>query len=154
MTDRDMIVDLLCQVIEGEDYRSLDRLIDDLDPMDACDRPEGAPYSIATIAWHTWFWCNLWNEGICGGENPTLGWDLDATWPEIGRGEWDKVRGDLYTALRRAALLAEEADLDQVVWDDQTASHLLMEIAVHSAYHIGQIALTRQVAGLWVDQQQ
>jgi uncharacterized damage-inducible protein DinB len=149
MTDRATVVETIRQMIEGEDYHPLDRLINDLTPEQATLRPEGAPYSIATIVWHTWYWVNVWNVVIEGTGDPFGGMDPDASWPEVPADAWADTRERLVTSLRRAAELAATTDLERPTWQGQTAGHNLTQVAVHTAYHIGQIALARQERGLW-----
>ncbi len=152
MTDRTTVVEALRQMVEGDDYRPLYRLIDDLTPEQAVLRPPDAPYSIATIVWHTWFWANAWNVAIAGAGDPFGGHDPDQSWPEVGAEDWAETRSLLHASLRRSQELALTVDMEQPTWHGQTAGHNLLQIAIHTAYHIGQIALARQERGMWVPQ--
>ncbi len=149
MTDRQTIVEAIRQMIEGQDYTPLERLIADLTPDQAVLKPAGSPYSIATLAWHTWYWNNFWMIAIRGVGDPTGGLNPHATWPEVAAEDWPGIRSRLAEVLDQSRQLAEREDLDRITWRDQTVGTNLLQIAIHSAYHIGQITLLRQELGLW-----
>ena len=109
---------------------------------------DGSPYSIATVVWHTWFWVNVWVVAIRGDGDPFGGHDPDATWPVIAAADWPATREHLLGTLRQATELAATQDPDRITWEKQTVAQNLLQIVVHSAYHIGQIALIRQELGL------
>lgn len=149
MTGRQMIVEAIRQMIEGEEYTPLERMIADLTPEQAARRPVGSPYSIATIVWHTWFWINVWAAAIGGAEDPYGGRDPWSDMPEISVEEWPATRERLLEVLHQARALAATEDLTRKTWRGQTVGQNLLQITVHTAYHIGQIALLRQELGLW-----
>lgn len=149
MTGSRAVAEALRQMIDGQDYTPLERLIEDLAPEQAARKPTGSPYSIATLAWHTWFWVNAWTTIIRGSGDPFQGQDPDATWPEIASEDWPMTRSRLLEALLVAQGLAASEDVDRRTWQEETVGGNLLQIAIHTAYHIGQITLVRQELGLW-----
>ena len=144
MTGQQAIVEAIRQMIEGDDYTPLDRLIANLTPEQAARKPAGSPYSIATITWHTWFWINAWVIIIRGAGDPFQGHDPQVGWPEVAPEDWPAIRERLGEALLAAKELAAGQDIDRKTWQEQTVGSNLLQIALHTAYHIGQIALVRQ----------
>ncbi len=149
MTGQEAIAEAVRQMIDGEDYTPLERLIEDLSPDEAVRKPAGSPYSIATIAWHTWFWNNVWIVRIKQDAGAGEGFTDDGKWPDIAAEDWPDTRDRLLESLRRTCELAASAEPAAKTWREQTVGGNLLQIAIHSAYHIGQIALLRQELGLW-----
>ncbi len=149
MTGQEAVSEAMRQMVDGLDYTPIERLIADLVPEDACRKPAGGPYSIATIAWHTWFWVNAWVVAIDASGDPFQGLDPDASWPEVAPSEWPGLRERLRESLKAATALCSGQDLDRITYQDRTVGGNLLQIAVHTAYHIGQITLIRLELGLW-----
>lgn len=149
MTGQEALAEAMRQMIEGEEYTPLERMIADLTSEQATHRPTGAPYSIATVVWHTWFWIHVWVRAIGGEEDPYEGHDPVSDLPEIAAEAWPATREQLREVLQQARGLAATADPTRRTWRGQTVGQNLLQITVHTAYHIGQIALLRQELGLW-----
>ncbi len=148
MTGQQAVAETLRQMVEGMDYTPVQRVIGDLTPEQATTRIPGAPYSMATIVWHAWFWVNAWLVAIRGGGDPFGGHDPDASWPEVPAEEWVATRARFIESIGEALRLARSEDPDRPTWEGQTVGQNLLQIAVHTAYHIGQMTLLRQDLGL------
>lgn len=148
-TNKNYVAEAVRQMIDGDDYTKPERIIEDLSPDDAVRKPDHGPYSIATIAWHTWFWINVWIVQITGVGDETGGYDYNATWPEIDSKEWQQTRDKLIESLNALRNLSENVDLDKTTTAWHTNGETLLKAAVHTAYHIGQITLVRLELGLW-----
>jgi hypothetical protein len=149
MNGEQAVEEALRQMIDGRDYTPVERLVADLTPDHACRKPPRSPYSIATVVWHTWFWVNVWAITIRGAGDPFGGHDPGATWPDVPPEDWPATRERLRESLRQASALSVSEDPDRPTWGEGTVGKNLLQIAIHTAYHIGQIALLRLELGLW-----
>ncbi len=149
MTGQEGIIEAIRQMIEGEDYTPLERLMADLTPEQATQKPVRSPYSIATVVWHTWFWVNLWVHEVRGTEDALGVYTPGADWRDISAGEWETMRERMLESLQQARALAATEDLARKTRQDQTVGQNLLQIAIHTAYHIGQVTLLRLELGLW-----
>ncbi len=147
MNDRDSVVELLRQMLDGDDIATADWVCAELDGEAATRKPPGSPYSIADVAWHTWLWVHIWNTRIKGESDPFAGYAND--WSDVAPAEWASVRDRLLAALHESAELAATADLDRTSESGRTAGQNLLQTALHTAYHLGQMALIRHELGLW-----
>ena len=132
-----------------QDYASPGVLLGDLSPEQATRTPPGAPYSVAENVAHMHVWQDYIVRRVRG-ENPPLP-DETADWPEVSPDDWPGLVADYLTGISDfQALLIGDADrLSQAYSDDQTNAGRLLNIALHNAYHLGQIALLRRQLGLW-----
>lgn len=146
MNARQTAAEAVRQMADGEDYTPLPRLIKDLTSEQAAQKPLDFPYSIATVVWHAEFWICAWIAMIEGGD-PFRGYDPDASWPDVPPAGWPEARDGLLRSLQEARALAVREEIK--TGEDSAADRHLLQIAVHTAYHIGQVALLRQSLGLW-----
>lgn len=133
------------QVSEGEDFFNSDDLTRDLSPELACKLPTGAPYSIGTQVAHALVWQDVWLAKIQG--NPAIEVTDDKDFPIVDCADWPEIRGRFVAGTEVAEALANSEDLARVI-GTRTVGEYLLKIAIHNAYHIGQIALLRQVGGM------
>jgi uncharacterized damage-inducible protein DinB len=114
-------------------------------------RPEGAPHSVFQIVNHIVYW-EEWVNKWLDGESPKVPKHADGGWPgkvsPTNRKEWEQtVRrfGGVLNALERRSrkgdLLAERGKWTRVEIVHATGSH--------TTYHVGQVALMRQLLGAW-----
>jgi uncharacterized damage-inducible protein DinB len=147
---REPIQEALRQVLEGDDFTSPAKLLADLTPEQATSAMGGSVETIASIVWHTLFWVEAWNASV---ENDTdrITWiSNDDTWPQVAPEDWPELRDKLVSALSTAQHLAETASPDASgMPEGRTAAQNLLQISVHTSYHLGQIVLIRRNAGLW-----
>ena len=126
------------------------RMLGDLTEAQALAVPPGSPYSIAVLVAHMGYWQNRNIERACGLKEPRPE-HLDDTFPTVQPGEWAALRENFLTGLEVCAEMAVQfgggASPDRE--DADMAFDLAMCPAFHSAYHYGQIAMLRQIQGLW-----
>lgn len=134
-----------------QDYASPQVLIGDLTPDQATQTPPGAPYSIAENVAHMHAWQNYIVRRVRG-ENPPRP-DGEADWPKVEADAWPVPVADFLAGIRdfEALLTAPAAGalLARPYSDDHTNANRLLNIALHNAYHLGQVTLLRRELGLW-----
>jgi uncharacterized damage-inducible protein DinB len=137
-------------MVEGEDFTPPVRLLADLTLEEAVTPLGGSADSIASVVWHTLFWVDAWNLAITGDPNPLRGYRNDDTWPEVAAEEWPGLRDRLLASFETAERLAGTLSMEGPGRPEgHTVAQNLLQIAIHTAYHIGQIAQIRRNAGLW-----
>ena len=124
----------------------------------ATARPHGLPHSIADLVGHMLYWQEFFRraaEGRWQGvpEHAAEGW------PRMEPGGWESLRQELLESLKKMATLAEQSPaLDARLLPEGVAVPFLeresmgsglLHGAVHSAHHLGQIIILRQLMGLW-----
>jgi hypothetical protein len=102
------------------------------------------PYSLATNVAHADIWNRLWLAKLEGKPkfNP---WP---DFPKVAEEEWPGVRDGFLENLNRAYEIACSEPFTHNCRTDKTASKTLLKIAVHSAYHVGQMRLIKRA--LWL----
>lgn len=134
----------------GGEFLPPERLLGDLTEAQALAVPPGSPYSIAVLVAHMRYWQDRNIERACG-VNPPRPEHLDDTFPTVQTGEWLALREAFLDGLDVCAQVAggfgDRVSPDR---DDTSIGYDLAECpALHSAYHYGQIAMLRQIQGLW-----
>ena len=136
------------QFSEGWDFEPPSRIIADLTPEQAITIPPGCPNSIGTQVAHMHFWQSLWLERIAG-EPDRPRWAKNADFPIVTANEWEKLRTGFITGLGSAkSVSANTADFSRVV-GRFTVEQIVLQIALHNSYHLGQISIYRQLLGIW-----
>lgn len=139
------VAEAMRQVSEGEDFFNADDLTRDISPEEACKIPAGSSYSIGTQVAHALVWMDTWLLRIKGETPPEVTDAMD--FPVVECVDWPEIRAKFVTETEVAEALASSEDLARVV-GQRTVGEYLLKIAIHNAYHLGQIALLRQVGGL------
>jgi uncharacterized damage-inducible protein DinB len=135
------------QMLTGRDFVPPRTMLIDLTAEQATAIPPGTPYSIATQVAHALFWQDRWLGRIA--EQPLeRKKGKNADWPVVSSEQWENVRDRFLDGLKQTKKLAE-GDLTKPLWNDNTVDEVLLQIVVHNCYHLGQIALLRQLLGLW-----
>jgi uncharacterized damage-inducible protein DinB len=139
----------LNQLIEGEDYETPQQLLGDLTPEQATIKPAGAPYTIATQAAHFLFWHQRWLNRLNDVTNQPIT-EKNSDFPNVTSEEWPALRDRMLEALKEAAVVAEGFErAEEAVGDNGTRGGHITAMAIHGSYHLGQIALLRQLLGAW-----
>ena len=65
--------------------------------------------------------------------------------------DWESVRQDFLSGLEELKALSDDAALldHQYLGRDHDVGFVLMDFALHNAYHLGQIVLLRRLLGAW-----
>ena len=107
---------------------------------DSARLPPGFKYSIITLVEHTHFWQRIWLGSLTGSKRP----DVMKDWRVPAVEEWQEVRKAFLEGLEQAMSIAEAEPFVHKKKSDETAVDALLKIAVHDAYHIGQIVLLKR----------
>ena len=134
----------------GGEFLPPERLLGDLTEDQALSTPPGSLYSIAGIVAHMKFWQD-YKTARARGEKLGRPEHIDETFPVPMVGEWEVVRAAFLDGLDLCAQVAvENAGETSPDRNDISIGYRLAECpALHSAYHYGQIAMLRQIQGLW-----
>jgi len=130
------------------------RVLDALDWRVAGEKPPGAEHSIRRIAAHLVFWQDLYLERLAGAERPSPPHDA-AGWPggDTARDErdWKALVARFTDGLARAATAIDAAPLGLTLprWGGRTRFAGLNGLALHNAYHLGQVVALRRMLGAW-----
>lgn len=135
------VAECLRMVIEGDDIPPVNSLLSRITVQAASEQLEGFPYSIITNVEHADFWQRVWLARVQGEKIPSLTED----WRVPGSSEWPQIRRSFIDNLNKAHQLASADPFQHSAKTEQDALKALMNIAVHSSYHIGQIKLMRRV---------
>ena len=141
--DSKTVAETLRQVIEGMDFQPPAKLVN-LKAEKACVQSEGMPYSIATNVWHCDYWNRLWLARLTGEKRPAKNiWAED--WQVPTESDWNEVRARFLANIDRAWEIARSEPFLHRMKSDEEAVKVLNQIAVHTAYHVGQIALLKRL---------
>jgi uncharacterized damage-inducible protein DinB len=131
--------------------------LEGLSAADAERRVPGVNHSIAEIVAHVTFWAT-WFSDRCEGKNAPMVTSAANGWPTVPTGSWPDVRARFLGALERAAALgADDARMASKITppiDFGPLAHYtvrdgVVHTAQHSAHHLGQVIVMRQIMGLW-----
>ena len=130
------------------------RVLDALDWRVAGTKPAGAEHSIRRIAAHLVFWQDLYLERLAGAERPSPPHDA-AGWPgaDAPRDErdWKALVARFTDGLARASAAIDAAPLGMTLpkWGGRTRFAAINGVALHNAYHLGQVVQLRRMLGAW-----
>ena len=129
----DTLADLYDQLASGVDIPAPKPLLSRIRPEDAARVLPGMPYSLLTNLKHMHFWQDLWLNKIKGGPRPTF---LD-DWKVPDASEFPALRAAFLKGFDEACALAHSKPSPEAAKD-------LVAIAIHNAYHLGQIKLIKR----------
>jgi uncharacterized damage-inducible protein DinB len=130
------------------------RVLDALDWRVAGQKPAGAEHSIRRIAAHIVFWQDLYLERLAGAERASPPHDA-AGWPGTDaprdEREWKALVARFADGLARATAAIDAAPLGLTLprWGGRTRFAGLNGLALHNAYHLGQVVELRRMLGAW-----
>lgn len=130
------LLEVTFQYVEPVDFDAATSMLANLSPADACRVAPGAPYSVATNVLHAAIWQDQWLAFI---EETTPSGESRKDWPDVTEAEWPAVQSRFLEGMKRAVRLASNPDLSE---DQQRR---VVRIAIHGAYHLGQISLLTQM---------
>lgn len=139
--DRLTAAEALRQVLKGKDFQTPAAVLSRITSQAATRVPNGAPYSIATNIAHADFWQRLWLCRLKGLRRPRIQDD----WRVPEAGEWAHTRSSFLEGMQEALDIAESRPFKHEMKSDEAAIKTLLEIAIHNAYHIGQVALLKRL---------
>jgi len=127
-------------------------LLKGITPEQAVTVPAGCVHSIALSLEHINFWLRLYLGWVREGKasDPAAA-GTDFITPPAS--DWPKVLAEYEALVAEARDLAAEPGLAErrieMMGDQIPVAKLLGDLAVHNAYHFGQIVLLRRLLGIW-----
>lgn len=134
----------LRQVVEGSDFQPASEMLKTVKGADAVRVLPFLPYSLATNVAHADIWNRVWLTRLEGAAKVNPFPDF----PVVAESEWEGIRGSFLANLDRAYALASTEPFVHGCRTDATAERLLLTIATHTAYHVGQMRLLKRA--LWL----
>lgn len=152
----DSLVDIREFLIEPLAYIPPARALEGLSSADAERRIPGANHSVAEVVAHMIFWLD-WFVRRCEGEAVPMAAHAETGWPPVARGSWPELQKQFFAILERATALSERARLDDPISPPleldllahYRVRHAVVHMASHTAHHVGQVIVLRQLLGTW-----
>jgi uncharacterized damage-inducible protein DinB len=150
---------LLTSLLSGDtDFLGPSAVLDDLTAEQALTRPHGLPHSIAEIVAHMCYWQEWFNgcatEGFTG-----IAEHAAAGWPAVSSDSWNAVRTRYLSAIEEAQRIVTESDslndpvlppgIEIPTLARESRASGILRASTHSAHHLGQVIMLRQLMGLW-----
>jgi hypothetical protein len=126
-------------LLGGTSFRSVAELLGGLDWNEAARKTPGVPYTLAGVVYHL---AVTQRASLDLATGRAQAWPTAlSVWPDQPptRAEFEALLDDLQAGLAEAQVLAEDPST--------RAREVLADLAVHSAYHWGQVALLRRLYG-------
>jgi hypothetical protein len=150
-TPQESVAETLRQVIHGRDFDAVAKTLKTISNESATTLLPHCPYTIATNVSHAEQWQRSWLHKLMG--LPTFDvWKHGKDFPVVTPNEWPHVREGFLKGLEDALSIAETVPFVHHMADDVKAMQTLNRIAVHGAYHIGQVRLLKRM--LWASRKQ
>lgn len=130
----------LRQVWEGRDFPPPKRILSNVKAEDAAAIPPGFKYSILTLVEHNNLWNGIWLGRLVDRKRP----DMTKDWRVPKPSEWPEVRRRFLEGMEEAISIAETEPFRHKMKSDEVAIQTLVQIAVHTAYHVGQFVLIKR----------
>jgi uncharacterized damage-inducible protein DinB len=126
--------------LEGDDIPAPKALLARVKEEEASRVPDALPYSLATNLAHAVFWQRIWLNRLKGlrAESFLKDWRVPAV------GEFAALRREFLDGLQEALSIASAKQIRHSMKSDKAAEATLINIAVHDAYHLGQINLIKR----------
>ncbi|MPY65922.1 damage-inducible protein DinB [Deinococcus sp. SDU3-2] len=133
-------MNLLQGALGGTSFPDPERLLADLSWQDASRPVPGVPYTLAEVLAHLAGTARA-SLDLAAGRAEEWPGDLDL-WPGVrDEAHFRTLLTELRLGLTEARALADSPS--------DRARDILTDLAAHSAYHWGQVALLRRVLGVW-----
>ena len=140
------------QLLEsGHAFMRPDRILSDLEPSVAVNVPDGAVHSIAAHVAHMAWWQRQVlqdihsqaekRERIAGNEFPET----------VTLEAWPAVMADFLAGVMKLKAICDDPEAleRQYLKRDHAVGAVLLDFAIHNAYHLGQVVLLRRLQGAW-----
>lgn len=134
------MVEALEQVWKGVDIAPPESLLKNISQANAAIRLPNAPYSILTNLAHAAFWQRIWLDRLLGRKAASFTQD----WKVPADEKWKEVRAQFLAEFREVLQLAKAEPFAHHMKSDDLARKTLLQIAIHNAYHLGQINLLKR----------
>jgi hypothetical protein len=150
LTAQQAVAETLRQLVHGKDFEPPSKLLGSIKSEQAVAIAPGCPYSIATNISHAEQWQRSWLHSLK--KLPRFDvWKDGKDFPVVPPQDWDAVREAFLSGLNDALALAEGSPFAHQMRSEEAALRKLNQIAIHGAYHIGQVRLLKRI--LWATRQ-
>jgi uncharacterized damage-inducible protein DinB len=150
---------LLTAILTGEGlFLGPAAVVEGLTAEAAHAKPHNLPHSIAEIVAHLCYWQEWFNRSAVGDFTGIPRHAADG-WPEISPNGWEALRTRYLLSVEEAKRIAAESDslgdpllprgVENPVLAKESRGSGMLQAAVHSGHHLGQIITMRQLMGLW-----
>jgi uncharacterized damage-inducible protein DinB len=153
--DRRLLADLLGG---ANAFLGPSAVLDGLTAEQAQAKPHGLPHSIAELVAHMSYW-QEWFNGCAAAGFTGMAEHAAEGWPAVPAGAWDAVRERYFVAIQEAERLAATSErlaeavlppgVDIPPLAKESCGSGVLQAAMHSGHHLGQIVTIRQLLGLW-----
>ena len=130
----------LRQVWEGDDFPAPKSILSNVKPEDAAKVPPGFKYSLLTLVEHCNLWNGIWVGRLVDRKRP----DMTKDWRVPKPSEWPEVRRRFLEGMEEAISVAEAKPFRHKMKSNEAAVKTILNIAVHTAYHVGQFVLVKR----------
>lgn len=126
------------QILEGWDIPTPQGILR-LKQEDAAQEVDAFPYSFVKNLAHAVYWQDLWLKELEGAPRPPSieVWKND--WRAPAPSEYPVLRKQFIEGVKRARWFAGEGFVTHQCESDEKAIDLLLRIAIHDCYHLGQL---------------
>lgn len=131
------------QILDGDDIPTPDGMLK-IKQTDVSVELQGFPYSIITNLAHAVLWQDIWLNSLHGGPRESMIEKWKNDWRVPPQSEWPSLRKEFVDGLKEAHRIAGSIPMDHKMETDEAAINLLVCIAVHSSYHMGQLNLLKR----------
>lgn len=139
----EILGELFTHIIEGYDIPTPEGLLK-VSAERAAKVHEGAPYSLLRNLAHAVYWQSLWLDRLQGRPVPPIMDIWKGDWKEPSPSEFKRIRQEFVDGLKTARTIATTEPFEHAMESDEKAIDRLLRIAVHGAYHMGQLNLLKR----------
>ncbi len=107
--------------------------------------PPGGGHSVGQLAYHLWYWNSRALQRFNGEKPGPYDGNNDETFNDFNAAQWADLQQKLDQVMTDWEKAVESADDQKLAANASLVEH----VAMHNAYHIGQILYVRKLEGAW-----
>ncbi len=107
--------------------------------------PPGGGHSVGQLAYHLWYWDSRALQRFNGERQGPYDGNNDETFNDFNAAQWADLQQKLDQVMTDWEKAVESADDQKLAANASLVEH----VAMHNAYHIGQILYVRKLEGAW-----
>ena len=154
MVDTDVVAQVRGALRGKGQFVDTTRVLDALPWRLAGERPGGAEHSVLRLVRHLNYWQDIYLERLAGVDRPSPPHDAEG-WPggqsPSSEQEWLDAAAHFRDGLARAEAAAGDGALGDTLplWGGRSRLEALIGLALHNAYHAGQVVQLRRMLDSW-----